>query len=112
MKKIIFISLLIFILGGLAACTPDAATTFGFGATPTPAETPTPLPTPVRVFQTTISADGETVLSAPAQSLNFQAAGATGTIAEVYVIPDQTVKTGDPLARIDDADLRRALEKA
>jgi HlyD family secretion protein len=112
MKNILFICLIISILGGVAACTPDAATTFGFGATPTPAETPTPLPTPVRVFQTTISADGEVVLSAPAQNLNFQAAGSTGTIAEVYVVPGQVVKAGEQLARLDDADLRRALEKA
>src|SRR5262245_46724525 len=96
----------------LAACTPESAP-FGFGqATPTPAESPTPLPTPVRVFQTAISADGEVVLSVPAQNLNLQAAGATGTIAEVYVAPGQAVKAGDPLARIDDAELRRALEKA
>lgn len=101
-----------FILFLLAACTPDS-TTFDFGqATPTPAETPTPLPTPVQVFQTTISADGEVILSVPAQNLNFQSAGATGTIAELYVAPGQAVEAGDPLARIDDTDLRRALEKA
>src|ERR1044071_9831715 len=111
MKKILFLCFVGLTLWGLAACTPDA-TSFGFGATPTPADTATPLPTPVQVFQTTISADGEVVLSVPVQSLNFQAAGTTGTIAEVYVIPGQVVKAGDPLARIDDTDLRRALEKA
>ena len=93
------------------ACTPDSSS-LPFGATPTPDQTPTPLPTPVQVYQTTISADGQVVLPLPPQVFSFQSAGLSGTIAEVYVQPGQTVKKGDPLARVDDTDLRRALEKA
>lgn len=96
----------------ISACTVDTAQ-FGFGqATPTPAATPTPLPTPIKVFQTTISADGEVVLPLPPQELSFPSSGMSGTIEEVYVVPGQAVIQGDPLARIDDTDLRLALRKA
>ncbi len=96
----------------LAACNPDSGSFNFFGATPTPDQTPTPLPTPVKVFQSTISADGQVALPAPPQLFSFQSSGMVGTIAEVYVQPGQAVKKGDLLARVDDTDLRRALEKA
>ncbi len=86
---------------------------FSFGqATPTPAGTPTPLPTPVAVYQSTIAAEGEIVLPLPPQTFSFQSSGLSGTLAEVYVISGQQVKKGDPLARIDDTDLRTALQQA
>ncbi len=96
----------------LAACQPDAASFSFGGATPTPENTPTPLPTPVQQYQTTISADGEVVLPAPPQVFTFDGLGVAGTIAEVYVLPGQPVTTGDPLARVDDTALRRAVEQA
>ncbi len=80
--------------------------------TPTPAGTPTPLPTPIKLFQTTISADGQVVLPLPPQTFSFQGSGLSGTIAEVYVVPGQKVKKGDLAARINDADLRTALTNA
>ncbi len=96
----------------LSACDPESSS-FNFGGgTPTPEQTPTPLPTPVQVFQTTISADGQVELPVSPQVFSFQAAGATGTISEVFVVAGQTVKTGDLLVRIDEADLVLALEKA
>ncbi|RME71136.1 MAG: biotin/lipoyl-binding protein, partial [Chloroflexi bacterium] len=73
---------------------------------------PTPLPTPIREFQSTIAADGRVVLPQPPVVFSFQSAGLSGTVAEVYVVPGQEVRQGDPLARLDDADLRLALEKA
>lgn len=95
----------------LIACTPNAES-LGFGATPTPAQTATPLPTPIKTFQTTIAADGEVVLPIPPQILSVQSSGLSGAIEEVYVSEGQAVKRGDPLVRIDDTDLRLALEKA
>ena len=96
----------------ISACEPGQGN-FSFGQpTPTPAETPTPLPTPVKVFQTTIAADGEVVLPIPPQTFSFQSANLSGTIAEIYVVPGQEVKKGNLLARIDDTDLREALAKA
>ncbi|MCB0208835.1 MAG: biotin/lipoyl-binding protein [Anaerolineae bacterium] len=95
----------------LSACTADVSQ-FGFGgATPTPTATPTPLPTPVQTFQTTVTADGEVVLSLPPQKLSFPS-GLSGTIEEVYVVPGQFVKQGDLLAKVDDGDLQTALAKA
>jgi len=112
MKRLLLMSFAALSLLALAACNSDSIN-LSFGqATATPANTPTPLPTPVQVFQTTISADGEVILPIPPQKFSFQAAGLSGTIAEIYVIPGQPVKKGDPLARIDDTDLRTALEKA
>lgn len=103
---------LFFLLPVLLACTPGSDT-FSFGrATPTPDVTPTPLPTPIRAFQSTISADGQVVLPIPPQTFTFQTAGVSGTIAEVYVVAGQAVKQGDPLARVDDTDLKTALQKA
>jgi len=96
----------------LAACTPDSGSFTFNGATPTPEQTPTPLPTPIREFQTTISADGEIVLPLPPQQLSFQSSNLSGTVAEVYVVPGQAVEQGDPLARVDDTDLRNALKQA
>ena len=96
----------------LGGCTPDSQT-FSFGQdTPTPEATPTALPTPVRVFQTTITADGQIVLPLPPQVFSFQSGGVSGTIEEIYVTPGQQVKTGQLLAKIDDTDLRNALTKA
>jgi HlyD family secretion protein len=95
-----------------SACTSKEGN-FSFGQpTPTPAGTPTPLPTPIRVFQTTIAADGEVVLPIPPQTFSFQSSAVSGTIAEVYVVPGQEVKKGDLVARVDDTDLRNALTKA
>ena len=97
--------------GALSACTPT--TNFGpWAETPTPELTPTPLPTPVQVFQSTISADGEVVLPLPPQMFSFPAAGASNTIAAIYVTPGQAVQAGDLVASVDDGDLRTALLKA
>jgi HlyD family secretion protein len=96
----------------LSACAADSASWDFSGATPTPEATPTPLPTPVQEFQAAISADGEVVLPLPPQVFSFQAAGLSGTIAEVYVVPGQFVETGDPLAKVDETDLLRAVDKA
>ena len=96
----------------LSACAPDTGS-FSFGqATPTPKGTPTPLPTPIRVFQSTIAADGQVVLPMPPQTFAFQSSGLSSTIEEVYVIPGQTVKAGDLVARVDDTDLQNALKRA
>lgn len=96
----------------LPACA-EGVSNFNFGqATATPVQTPTPLPTPITVFQTTISADGQVVLPLPPQTFSFQSSGLSGTIAEVFVVAGQTVKTGDLLARIDETDLQNALKKA
>ncbi len=112
MKKLLFPLLVTLCIVALASCTPDSES-FGFGqATSTPEATPTPLPTPVQVFQTTISADGEVVLPIPPQSLTVQSSGLSGTVAEIYVIAGQQVKKGDPLVRIDNTELRTALNKA
>jgi HlyD family secretion protein len=106
------LAVLFCLAGVLAACTP-AGGSFGFGqSTPTPEATPTPLPTPVRAFQSTISADGQVVLPMPPQVFTFQSAGMSGTIQEVYVVAGQSVQQGDPLASIDDTDLRNAVAKA
>jgi len=112
MKRFFFISITIASMLLLLACTPDAGSFNFSGATPTPEATPTLLPTPVQVFQTTISADGEVVFPIPPQTLSFQSGGISGTVAEVYVTTGQLVKRGDPLVRIDDTDLRTALEQA
>jgi HlyD family secretion protein len=96
----------------LSGCNMEAAQSFLGQKEPTPESTPTPLPTPVQVFQSTISADGEIVLPQAPQLFSFQASGATGTIEEVYVEVGQSVNKGDPLARIDESDLVRALEQA
>jgi HlyD family secretion protein len=110
MKHMLF-TLLLICLFTLPACNGEGGG-FNFGmATPTPAGTPTPLPTPVKVFQTTISADGQVVLPLSPQTFSFQSAGLSGTIAEVYVKPGQKVKQGDLIVRIDDTDLRTALTK-
>jgi HlyD family secretion protein len=64
------------------------------------------------MFQTTISADGQIVLPIPPQTFSFQSSGLSGTVAEVYIAPGQTVKKGDLLAKIDDTDLQNALKRA
>jgi HlyD family secretion protein len=112
MKYIRTIILIILSLLTISACAAGAGN-FSFGQpTPTPAGTPTPLPTPVKVFQTTIAADGQVVLPISPQTFSFQSSGLSGTIAEIYVVPGQAVKKGDLLARIDDTDLRNTLAKA
>ena len=112
MKYIRPIILITLSLLAISACAAGAGD-FGFGQpTPTPAGTPTPLPTPIKVFQTTIAADGQVVLPIPPQTFSFQSSGLSGTIAEIYVVPGQAVKKGDLLARIDDTDLRNALARA
>ncbi len=96
----------------LAGCSPSS---IGFGlnqSSPTPTGTPTPLPTPIRIFQSTISADGEVVLPIPAQTFSFQSASASGTIEEIYVVAGQAVQEGDLLAKVDDTDLQNALKRA
>lgn len=110
MKNKPTIAILITLLLILSACTANAGQ-FGFGATPTPAATSTPLPTPVQTFQSTVTADGEIVLSLPPQKLTFPS-GLSGTIEEVYVVPGQTVAQGDRLAKVDEGDLQTALAKA
>ncbi len=96
----------------LPACQDQAGSLAFWQGTPTPDATPTSLPTPITTFQTTISADGEIVLPIPPQVFSFQSSGLSGTIAEVYVVAGQQVRQGDPLAKIDDADLQNALKKA
>ncbi len=100
---------------GWLALTACASATGNFGwnsEPPAPTATATPLPTPVKIFQAAISADGQVVLPLPPQVFSFQSAGLTGTVAEVYVRPGQSVKKGDLLVKIDETDLRRALDKA
>jgi HlyD family secretion protein len=112
MKQILIILLIASTLPAVSACS-EGASGFNFGQpTATPAETPTPLPTPITMFQTTISADGQIVLPIPPQTFSFQSSGLSGTIAEVYIAPGQTVKKGDLLAKIDDTDLQNALKRA
>ena len=111
MKQVL---LIIFIAAALAlpACN-SGESNFSFGQNPpTPVASPTPLPTPIRVYQTTISADGQVVLPLPPQTFSFQSGALSGTIAEVYVVVGQQVKKGQLVARIDDTDLRNALTKA
>ena len=96
----------------LVGCEPGLSS-FGFGSTDaTPTPTPTPLPTPVRLFQSTISADGEVVLPLPPQTFAFQSAGVSATLEEVYVRPGQGVNQGELLAKIDDTDLHNTLKRA
>ncbi len=102
----LILSLLLF-----SACTPDTGSFFS-QTTPTPEGTPTPLPTPIRVFQSTVSADGQVVLPIPPQTFSFQSSGLSGTIEQIYVVSGQRVKAGDLLVKIDDTDLRNALAKA
>jgi HlyD family secretion protein len=109
MKLMIALFSLIF---SLTACTPDASILGFGGGTPTPEASPTPLPTPVTIYQATISADGDVVLPLPPQLFSFQSSGLSGVIEEIYVIPGQRVAKGDPLAKVDDTDLKTALEKA
>ncbi|HXW00920.1 MAG TPA: biotin/lipoyl-binding protein [Anaerolineae bacterium] len=112
MKQILIILLIASTLPAVSACS-EGASGFNFGQpTATPAETSTPLPTPITMFQTTISADGQIVLPIPPQTFSFQSSGLSGTLAEVYVAPGQTVKKGDLLAKIDDTDLQNALKRA
>ncbi len=112
MKHTLYTILIILGLLILSACNGEEGG-FNFGqAVPTPDATPTPLPTPIKVFQTTISADGQVVLPLPPQTFSFQSSGMSGTIAEIYIVPGQQVKKGQLLARIDDTDLRNALIKA
>ncbi|MEW5959535.1 MAG: biotin/lipoyl-binding protein [Chloroflexota bacterium] len=109
MKYFLTFVLVVTFLFVLSAC--DGAGGFSFsGPTPTPAGTPTPLPTPIRVFQSTISADGQVVLPLPPQTFAFS--GVSGTIAEVLVVPGQAVEKGDLVASIDDTDLQNALKRA
>ncbi len=96
----------------LAACTPESVIVGFNQSTPTPEATPTSLPTPIRVFQTTIAADGQVVLALPPQVFSFQSSGLSGTIEEIHILPGQVVKQGDLLAQIDDTDLQTALAKA
>lgn len=104
-KLLVIISVAVMVV----ACNGPAAQR-GPSPQSTPFPTPTPLPTPVRILQSTIAADGEVVLPIPAQRFGFE--GVTGTIAEVYVVAGQFVEEGDLLARVDDTDLRRAVEQA
>jgi len=117
MSKPIFMNkyaiLMVIILSLLTGCAASEGSFLNFGQpTATPAGTPTPLPTPVKVFQATISADGEVVLPIAPQTFTFQSSGLSATIEEVYVVPGQAVVKGDLLARIDDTDLQNALTKA
>jgi HlyD family secretion protein len=111
MKQTLLITFIILSLLA-AACTANSES-FSFGQpTPTPEGTPTPLPTPIKIFQTTIAADGQIVLPLPPQTFSFQSSSLSGTIEEVYVVPGQRVRKGELLARIDDTDLRNALARA
>ena len=97
----------------LSGCRTDSSPLSFFDqSTPTPEASPTPLPTPIRVFQTTISADGQVVLPVPPQVFTFQSSGVSGTIEEIYVLPGQRIKKADLIASIDDTDLKNALARA
>ena len=112
-RRLFVLCLWLLVIGLLLAGCAAQLSSFGFGsseATPTP--TPTPLPTPVRVFQSTISADGEVVLPLPPQTFAFEAGGVSTTLEEVYVRPGQAVSRGDLLAKIDDTDLENTLKRA
>ena len=111
MKKYITFFSVAMLIVFLSACTTDVGQFAFGGATPTATATPTPLPTPVQTFQTTVTADGEVVLSLPPQKMSFPS-GLSGTIEEVYVVPGQPVQQGDLLAKVDDGDLQTALAKA
>jgi HlyD family secretion protein len=110
--KYILPILMILSLLTVSACEPGEGNLSFNQPTSAPTGTPTPLPTPVKVFQTTIAADGQVVLPLPPQTFSFQSGNLSGTIAEIYVVPGQEIKEGDLLARIDDTDLRNALVKA
>lgn len=112
MKKLLLLISIATMLLLVSACDSETGQFSFGGATPTPNVTPTPLPTPVKVFQATISADGQVVLPIPPQVFSFQSSGLSGTLEEIYVIPGEYVQKGDLLARIDDTELRRALQKA
>lgn len=104
-KQLLFVIILL-----LSSTACDSQNPFN-STEPSPEFTPTPLPTPVTLFQSTISADGQLVLSLPPQVFSFPA-GMDGYIKHIYVIPGQTVQKGQLLTEIDDKDLRNALKKA
>lgn len=70
---------------------------------------PTALPTRVVAAETTVTADGVISISTPLVTAAFDA---TGIVTAINVKAGQTVKLGDVLAQISDADLQTTLTQA
>jgi multidrug resistance efflux pump len=74
-----------------------------------PGAAATALPTRVVTATTTVAADGELELFGPVMSAAFET---TGKVSAVYVVPGQTVKTGELLAELDSTTLSNTLQEA
>ncbi len=89
--------------GQLGGALPAQAQAQGPGAAATA------LPTRVVTATTTVAADGELELFGPVMSAAFET---TGKVSAVYVVPGQTVKTGELLAELDSTTLSNTLQEA
>lgn len=105
---------LAFALNLLLVLTACNAPVVGPGTAPipsagTPAATTAPLPTRVVAAQSTIAAEGSLALATPPLQLSFDV---SARILTVTVVAGQRVKQGDVLARVDDNQLKDALQQA
>ncbi len=71
--------------------------------------TATPRPTRPAQNSTTVLADGQLVAVNPALALGFNS---NGRLLELHVQPGDTVAEGDPIATLDDTNLREAVTNA
>jgi HlyD family secretion protein len=71
--------------------------------------TPTPRPTLPPQTGTTVLADGQLVAVNPVLALGFNS---SGRLLELHVQPGDNVAAGDPIATLDDANLREAVTNA
>lgn len=72
-------------------------------------ETPTPRPTLPPETGTTVLADGQLVAVNPVLALGFNS---NGRLLELHVQSGDKVTTGDPIATLDDANLRESVTNA
>ncbi|MCA9978569.1 MAG: biotin/lipoyl-binding protein, partial [Anaerolineales bacterium] len=110
-KQLLILLLAVFLLVGCNSAQLEgmAATATAVAGGDSADETPTPRPTLPPETGTTVLADGQLVAVNPVLALGFNS---NGRLLELHVQPGDKVAEGDPIATLDDVNLRESVTNA